>query len=146
MDYERMTAPCGLDCFNCHLYLASENEESMAVLEGLSKEYGVPVEKMHCRGCRAHDGLIPLHLYLFGDAHRCAAYECSKEKNAKFCCDCDDFPCDNLHPYADKAAEVPHNTKVFNLCLIRKMGVEQWAEQKAADVKRVYFTCPWKLT
>ena len=27
MDYKQMTAPCGLDCFNCPMYLANENEE-----------------------------------------------------------------------------------------------------------------------
>jgi hypothetical protein len=27
MDYKRMTSPCGLDCFNCLMYLASEDEE-----------------------------------------------------------------------------------------------------------------------
>jgi Protein of unknown function (DUF3795) len=25
-----MTAPCGLDCFNCHFYLAKEDPESKA--------------------------------------------------------------------------------------------------------------------
>ena len=33
MDYGWMTAPCGLDCFNCHFFLASGNKESMEVLE-----------------------------------------------------------------------------------------------------------------
>jgi hypothetical protein len=27
MDYTKMTAPCGLDCFNCPMYLANENEK-----------------------------------------------------------------------------------------------------------------------
>jgi len=34
---------------------------------------------------------------------------------------------------------VPHNTKVFNLALIRKMGLEKWAQEKARSVKRTYF-------
>lgn len=146
MDFRRMTAPCGLDCFNCTFYLAPTDQEARAQIEIWSKEYDIPLEIMTCRGCRDEDGKIPVQLHLFGESHRCAAYECSKEKGHHLCGDCDDFPCDNLHPYADKASTLPHNTKVFNLCLINKMGIEKWAESKAAEVRRVYFTEPWKLT
>lgn len=124
MDYFQMTAPCGLDCFNCHFHLANENEESKTILEEISKEYRIPVEAMLCKGCRNHNGQIPIQKQFFGEAHHCAAYECSLEKGLRFCGDCDQFPCDNLHPYADKAADLPHNIKVFNLCLIKKMGRE----------------------
>ncbi len=145
MDYFQMTAPCGLDCFNCHFYLAKENRESMAVVEKISSEYKIPVEAMLCKGCRSHNGQIPIQKQVFGEAHHCAAYECSHEKGFRFCGDCDQFPCDNLHPYADKAGDLPHNIKVFNLCLIKKMGLERWAEHKAAEVRKVYFTKPWTL-
>jgi len=40
---------------------------------------------------------------------------------------------------------VPHNTKVFNLCLIKKMGLEAWAETKAKNVKHTYFKGQFKL-
>lgn len=145
MDYFQMTAPCGLDCFNCHFYLAHESREAMDMVEKFSKEYNIPVEIMLCKGCRSHNGRIPLQQHVFGAAHRCAAYECSQEKGLRFCGDCDDFPCDRLHPYADKADQLPHNMKVFNLCLIRKMGLEKWAGSKAAEVRKVYFTEPWTL-
>lgn len=26
MDYRHMTAPCGLDCFNCYFYLATQGD------------------------------------------------------------------------------------------------------------------------
>jgi len=145
MDYFHMTAPCGLDCFNCHFYLAREDREAMNTVEELSRQYHVPVEVMLCDGCRAHNGRIPLQRYAFGEAHRCAAYECSQARGAQFCGDCDQFPCDNLHPYADRAGDLPHNMKVFNLCLIKKMGLEKWAESKAAQVRKTYFTKPWTL-
>jgi hypothetical protein len=45
-----------------------------------------------------------------------------------------------LHPYADKALEVAHNTKIFNLCLIKKMGLELWAKTKAKSVGDTYFS------
>ncbi len=146
MDYEYMTAPCGLDCFNCLFFLADTDEKAMQQLKTWSTELQIPLQIMKCSGCRAHDGKIPLQKYLFGDEHRCAAYECAKFKEHKFCGDCKEFPCDNLHPYADKADTLPHNIKVFNLCLINKMGVEKWAKSKAAEVRSTYFTQPWSLT
>ena len=145
MDYFQMTAPCGLDCFNCVFYLAHEDQEAMKSVEKMSTEYNVPVDTMLCRGCRSHDGKIPLQMHLFGETHSCSAYECSKSKGLKVCGDCDEFPCDNLHPYADKASILPHNIKVFNLCLINKLGLKKWAESKASEVRKVYFTKPWSL-
>jgi len=146
MDYFQMTAPCGLDCFNCHFYLAQEDQDAMNTVVKISKDYNIPLEVMLCKGCRNHDGRIPLQKHVFGEAHRCAAYECSKEKGLNFCGDCDQFPCDNLHPYADKASELPHNIKVFNLCLINKLGLEKWAVSKASEVRQDYFTKPWTLS
>ena len=124
MDYFQMTAPCGLDCFNCHFFLAHEDKEAMSTVKTLSEEFNIPAELMLCNGCRKHNGRIPIQKQIFGDAHRCAAYECSQSKGLDFCGACDQFPCDNLHPYADKASDLPHNIKVFNLCLINKMGLE----------------------
>lgn len=146
MNYRELTAPCGLDCFNCTFYLAEENPKAMAQLEAWSEQYGVPVEVMPCRGCRAESGRIPLQMHLNGPDHRCAAYECAKDRGVEFCGRCDDFPCDSLHPYADRAGDLPHNIKVFNLCLINKLGLEKWAEEKAAQVRKTYFTEPWSLT
>jgi len=132
MDYEYMTAPCGLDCFNCPVYLAAENEELKAKI---SSGMGVPVESVVCRGCRGEGGAIPF----LGMSEPCNTYRCAAERDVAFCCDCPDFPCDNLHPYADRASQVPHNTKVFNLCLIKRMGLQAWAQTKAKSVKQTYY-------
>ena len=61
------------------------------------------------------------------------------KKDVGFCCDCDDFSCDYLHPLADKTNIFPHNTKVLNLCLIKKMGLETWAKIKVRSVFKTYF-------
>ncbi len=50
-----------------------------------------------------------------------------------------------LEDFAEKAPDVPHNTKVFNLCLIKKMGLESWAANKAKGVKDTYFKGSFKL-
>ncbi|MBW1642370.1 MAG: DUF3795 domain-containing protein [Deltaproteobacteria bacterium] len=138
MNYEQMTAPCGLDCFNCIVYLANENQEMRTAV---SEHLDIPLEEAVCKGCRNENGkcsAIPKGM-------ECNVYPCAEKKGIKFCCDCTDFPCDYLHPYADQAAHVPHNTKVFNLCLIKKLGLETWGKNKAKSVKAVYFKGNWKL-
>jgi hypothetical protein len=67
MDYFQMTAPCGLDCFNYHFYLAHEGKEAMSKVENLSEEYNIPVEIMLCSGCRKYNGQIPLQKHVFGE-------------------------------------------------------------------------------
>lgn len=138
MDYRRMTAPCGLDCFNCPVYLAKDNERLRAAV---ARNLNIPEEKVVCRGCRDEKGTIGF----LGMTEPCNVYRCIQKKGLDFCCDCPDFPCDYLHPYADKAAERPHNTKVFNLCLIKKMGLQAWAESKARSVRETYFRGQLKL-
>jgi len=132
MDYTQMTAPCGLDCFNCPMYLANENQE---LREAISKKQGIPFEQAVCKGCRNEHGTIAF----LGMTQPCNVYRCIDRKAIQFCCYCDEFPCDHLHPYADRATQVPHNTKIFNLCLIRRMGLESWARDKAKRVKQNYF-------
>ena len=138
MDYKQMTSPCGIDCFNCGVYLASEDEE---LRSRIAKSLGVPPEKVACKGCRNENGTIAL----IGMTEPCNVYKCISKKGIDFCFECAEFPCDHLHPYADKAGQRPHNVKVFNLCLMRKMGVETWAKTKAKNVRDTYFKGTLKL-
>ncbi len=138
MDYRNMTAPCGLDCFNCPMYMASSNEK---LRETIAENLKIPVEKAQCKGCRNENGIIGF----LSMSESCNVYRCTQEKGLDFCYECSDFPCDYLHPYADKASSFPHNTKVFNLCLIKKMGLEEWAAEKAKSVKDTYFKGKFKL-
>ena len=105
------------------------------------KMVSFPIEHASCRGCRNEGGTITS----IGMTEPCNVYRCIEKKDIRFCSDCADFTCDNLHPYADKASQVPHNTKVFNLCLIRKMGLEPWAKDKAKSVKDTYFKGKFSL-
>jgi hypothetical protein len=120
------------------MYLANENEE---LRTAISKNMGIPYEKAFCIGCRNENGTIPF----LNMTEPCNVYKCIEKKGIDFCCDCSDFPCDHLHPYADMASQVPHNTKVFNLCLIKRMGLEAWAETRAKSVKDTYFKGKFKL-
>jgi hypothetical protein len=138
MDYRHMTAPCGIDCFNCPMYLAKENEK---VRTAVAKYMNLPYEQAVCGGCRAEKGAPAAE----GLTATCNVYKCTEKKGISFCCDCSDFPCDYLHPYADQASVRPHNTKVFNLGLIKKMGLEAWAKDKAKSVRDTYFRGKFKL-
>lgn len=132
MDCLQLTSPCGLDCFNCPAYLANQD---MDIRAKVSQTLHLPLEAARCGGCRNEKGAIAFQ----GDDEPCDIYRCTGDKGITYCFECADFPCDLLHPYADKASVRRHNTKLFNLCLIKKMGVEQWAKDKAASVQQTYF-------
>ena len=138
IDYRELTAPCGLDCFNCPLYLANNDDGIRKhVASQLAEDFGIAYQaaynKATCQGCRTIKGKC------MGRKKPCKVYQCVSLKGIATCADCSDFPCDNLHPYADMASRLPHNTKVYNLALIRKMGMEKWAQEKAKSVKETYF-------
>jgi Protein of unknown function (DUF3795) len=136
VNYEHMTAPCGLPCFDCAVHLADKDPELRA---RLAKHLGLPPEQVGCPGCREVKGKCPIL------PMSCSVFPCAEKKGVKFCYECADFPCDALHPYADQALRRPHNLKVFNLCLIKKMGLEAWAQNKAKSVSEVYFKGKFKL-
>lgn len=64
MDLEElreMTAPCGLDCFNCPFYLANDDEELRKQLKAgtFSAGYSLSDEEVVCKGCRRENGMPP---------------------------------------------------------------------------------------
>ena len=136
MDYKHMTAPCGLPCFECMFFLANSDEEKR---QTIAQDYGIPYEQASCKGCRDEKGKCGIN------PMPCRVYPCAEEKGVRFCYECSDFPCDFLHPYADQAATKAHNLKIFNLCLIKKLGLEEWAKNKVKSVGEVYFSEKWKL-
>lgn len=122
-----MTAPCGRDCFNCPFYLAKSNDKMRDVL---AQKMNIPPDKISCDGCRNVKGDCQV-LRNYGFNGQCKIYECVTGKKVDFCFDCPDFPCDLLHPLAHGAERFPHNLKVYNLCMIKKMGLENWAINKS---------------
>lgn len=94
----------------------------------------VPVEKLFlCPGCRALKGEIPMA----GGQPICATYACAvNDRKVEFCYQCADFPCPKLAPCADRAAEIPHNTKIYHLVLLQKLGVDAWLEKYPAMMKQ----------
>ncbi|NMB79866.1 MAG: DUF3795 domain-containing protein [Methanomicrobiales archaeon] len=134
-DYHTMTAPCGLDCFNCPVHLAQSDEE---IRKRIMKNTGVSYDDAACGGCRSVNGVCPL-----GRKHgakQCETYSCVMAKGFETCADCSDLPCNKLQPLENLPAGVPHNLKVYNLALIRKIGLEKWAREKAKPVRDAYFS------
>lgn len=131
-DKRELTAPCGLDCFNCEIYEANLTDP---MVEFIHTKMGVAKEEISCRGCRLQDGR---HFHLPDGG--CPTLSCAKEKGVELCCDCDDFPCSYLAPLADGAERFPHNMKLFNLCRIKNAGIERWIEQEAGTIRKKYFT------
>jgi hypothetical protein len=132
MDYYQMTSPCGLDCFNCPMLLATKDAGMRAAW---AEKTGLPPVKVRCAGCRNEQGAVPFRI----GSEPCGVYTCTSRRGIKFCYKCNDFPCDNFHPYADQACVRQHNTKLFNSCLIKKLGLETWALEKSKSVKATYF-------
>ena len=132
MDYKNLTSPCGLDCWNCIVYLSKDNK---SIRKMVSEKLNLPEEKVSCPGCRNSNGMID-----FLDMKEpCKIYKCITRKQIDLCSECNDFPCGNLQPYAQFADKRPQNIKVFNLCLIKNMGLEEWAKTKAKSVRDNYF-------
>jgi hypothetical protein len=126
-----LVAPCGLFCGACPVFRASGDS---ALGERLAKTLGVPLEQVSCLGCRVEKG----HIKVMGEPV-CPTYDCCiQQKGLQFCYECGDFPCLKLAPCADKAQVLPHNTKVYNLVLLQKMGVEKWLGG-AQQLWRQYF-------
>lgn len=130
-----MTSPCGLPCFHCTAYLAQKNPE---MREKLAAALSVPLDKAACEGCRPQKGRITV----LNPEKTCKIFLCVGEKGIDFCHECDDFPCERFQPYADQA-NFPHNTKMYQLCMMKKLGLEAWAEETAAKIWDTYRTEPF---
>lgn len=135
IDYEYMTAPCGIPCFECYFYLAQFDQHMAETIAGV---FGLSPDDIKCKGCRGENGKCRHH------AMECRVYTCISNTGMKTCAECETFPCEYLHPYRD-CAEKWHNTKVFSLCRIKQVGLEKWAKEEAGDILDKYFYGTWTL-
>ena len=123
-----LVAICGIDCGICELYTCGHDHALFNKLVSMD----MPKEKLPCDGCRSVEGACPVI------AEICETYKCAIEKNVKFCFDCREFPCEKLHPAANRAEVLPHNMKIFNLCTIKRVGLDAFVE-KSAEIKERYY-------
>jgi len=122
-----LTAPCGLDCFNCPVFEENITDETK---KGMASFLKMPPEEVACKGCKPENGRCRF-------TQDCATWECTQKKGVSLCNECADFPCGLLAPTA-KAANFPHNMKVYNLCRMKLIGIDGWIEESAEIRKRYY--------
>ena len=89
-------APCGIYCKRCP-----------------------GVQAYNCKGCRTLEGQIL-------DFPVCKTFQCITEKGHEFCFECNDFPCEKLQTIVNFEIFAPHNSKIYNLLMIQKLGVSKW--------------------
>jgi hypothetical protein len=128
---KRIVAPCGIDCFNCELYEDNVTEEIQARISAATR---IPIEKISCLGCSNGNSCLLLRF----QNKQCETLQCVNEKKVSFCFECNDFPCKLLMPIADEAKKYPHNIKLYNLCTIKRIGIDAWAEQ-VKSIRQTYF-------
>jgi len=129
MDKKWLTAPCGLACFICDLYKENITEERKNQVGAFLK---IPAEEVPCKGCRDEKGNCK-----FGVNNQCPTWDCVQEKGLNFCNECNEFPCEKLHP-TKNGAHYPHNMKMYNLCRMKSIGIDKWIEE-AEKIKDLYF-------
>jgi len=89
-------APCGIYCKRCP-----------------------GVQAYNCKGCRTQEGQIL-------DFPLCKTFQCITEKGHEFCFECNDFPCEKLQTIVNFEIFAPHNSKIYNLLMIQKLGLSKW--------------------
>ena len=107
-ELKKWHAPCGIWCKTC---------------PGL-KVY-------NCKGCREEKGKV----YKFPT---CKTYACVTNKGHEFCHECEDFPCEMLMPIVNFEIFSPNNSKVYNLIMIKKLGLEAWDKIVDEQMKLYY--------
>ena len=129
MDKKLLTAPCGLDCFNCPTYEDNITEERK---KWVSEYFKIPIEETPCKGCREEKGNCKV-----SSNKRCDTWDCVQKKSVNFCYECIDFPCKMLMP-TYKGADLPHNIKMYNLCRMKLIGIDNWIEE-SNGIRKLYF-------
>ena len=142
---KELTAPCGLDCFNCEVY---EENITEALKTMLARKLGRDKESLSCKGCRTQNGCS---VFPFP----CKTLQCVDSKGVAFCFECEDFPCKD---YAKKLSESHKGDKRFkyrhelpsNLKRIRKIGTQEWLKEQKTRwrcpqcggiIKFYHYTC-----
>ncbi len=133
----QIISPCGLNCSTCQVYKDNVTPE---LQESLSAGTSFPKEEISCDGCK--DGNVCISLKLQGK--ECETLNCSTEKGVTYCFECNEFPCERLMPTANGANIYPHNTKLYNLCIMQRIGVQEWCKI-SEDIKNKYFTTEFEI-
>lgn len=119
----QFVSPCGYCCGSCPAYETGCTDE--VVVANMAKRANIPVDKLRgvCPGCRPTLGKPR------GEPV-CPTYDCCvNKKGLDFCYQCEDFPCLKLAPISQGAEVRTHNSKIYNLLTLKKLGIDAFIEQ-----------------
>jgi hypothetical protein len=107
----KLIAPCGMNCSICYAYLRKKNK---------------------CPGCNIPDKNKPITRI------RCKIKTCKffKNKKAKFCFECNDFPCKNLLHLDKRYKTKYHMSQIENLKNIETKGINNFIKNQ-----EIKYTC-----
>lgn len=113
-----LLAPCGLYCGVCGILIAHRdgNEKFKQKLSGV---YGLPAEKIKCKGCKSDD--------VFVYCHSCPIKSCTEKLGYEGCHECGDFPCEFIENFP-----MPVGKKVMLRAIPqwKEWGTEKWVEEE----------------
>ena len=100
-----MIAYCGLDCFKCECFLATQNNddkkrEEVAAKWSVQYHTEIKPEQINCNGCKS-DG----ELFFFCDS-MCGIRKCNIKRNNSNCAECKDYNCEKLEQFIEMAPPV----------------------------------------
>ena len=125
MDFNYLTAPCGIDCFSCEYFHKNIDDK-------LKKELmeSIGCDNVGCMGCRSEEGCR-----YYKDA--CKVLDCVNSKGYYFCCECKHFPCDNYNHKAEECGFGSAEMMMHNLCFIKNHGIEKWIIHSKSEKKKL---------
>lgn len=107
-------AVCGLFCASCSIYIGTKEEPER--LEGIARDFNVPVKEMECEGCRSDKRIAY--------CENCKMFECALKKGIEFCGECEDYPCGEIKKFQ---SVFPHRIELWkSQQRIQEAGHEKW--------------------
>jgi hypothetical protein len=105
---EKMIAFCGINCAACPAFIAyktDDDELRKKTAEDWSKAFGteIPSEAVNCVGCLAPSGVQISY------CKECGIRRCASEKHVENCAHCDDYICEQLEKFHEKAVDAKKN-------------------------------------
>ncbi|MFX1375126.1 MAG: DUF3795 domain-containing protein [Promethearchaeota archaeon] len=111
---EKYFAVCGLECSNCKIFKARDNQEIanelVSYFEGQWEN--VKMEDFHCNGCRDEVDCWSPDCRI----RKCCVYS----KKLDYCYECQEFPCEGLNEWAHTSEE--YESALDNLKEMKKKG------------------------
>jgi hypothetical protein len=127
----QLVSPCGYCCLSCAAYEHSICTDEVAIQKE-ARRANLPVDKLRgmCAGCRPKQGRPHMNML-------CQTYDCCvNRKGLDFCFQCEDFPCLKLAPISDMAEVRRHNTKIYNLLMLSRLGLDRYIQNSGELLTR----------